>query len=96
MHCDVCAFIKINEWRYYPRSPKKLLAYPEKVIGNLKEISFYNKKVKVPFSSEKFLKLTYGNDWKIPHKEFQAESGIGSQIELKNKDERWWLKKKKR
>lgn len=91
MHCDICCFTKIDNWIYYPRdNMNKILLYPEKVVGQLKEISFYNVKVKVPYETEEFLKLTYGENWKIPHKKFKAESGIHSQVSPKNGDEFWW------
>lgn len=90
MHCDICCFIKHKDCRYYPRDGSNLLlAYPAKTIGELKEIDFYGRKIKVPFYAEEFLELTYGKDWRIPHKEFQPESGIYSQIRPKNDDEFW-------
>lgn len=94
MHCDVCCFIKLKKWRYYPRAGRsqKMLVYLDEIIGNLKEIEFYGKKVKVPTHAEKFLELTYGKDWRIPHIKFRGESGIGSQLLPKKKDKFWWAK----
>lgn len=92
IHCDICCFIKIKKWRYYPRPGNaKLLVYLDKIIGSLKEINFYGRKVKVPFQPRKFLELTYGKDWKIPHPEFKAESGTCSQVKSKlDGKEFWW------
>ena len=92
MHCDICAFIKLKKWRYYPRAGKsrKVLAYLSKIIGKLKDIEFYGRKVKVPFYTEKFLELTYGKDWRTPHTKFKAESGIGSQFLPESGNEFWW------
>ena len=90
LHCDICCFIKHKDLLYYPRDASTLLLiYPANIIGKLKEIKFYGRKVKVPFYTEEFLKLTYGSNWKIPHKTFQAESGIHSQIRVKSNDKFW-------
>jgi len=93
MHCDICSFIKLKKWRYYPRdSIKGLMVLPAKLMEELKEIKFYGKKTKVPFYAEKVLELCYGKNWRIPHKKFIAESGIGCQILPKAGDEFWWAK----
>lgn len=93
IHCDICCFSKIKNWRYYPRDKvQELLVYPAKILENLKEIEFYGRKVKVPFHAEKILELSYGQDWKIPHKKFIAESGNLSKKLPKKGDELWWVK----
>lgn len=97
IHCDVCAFKKIKNWRYYPRQlshknkAQGIFIYPAKEMENLKEINFYQKKVLVFTNSELILELTYGKDWTIPHKEFKASKFLCEKFP-KNGDEFWWAK----
>ena len=43
---------------------------PLNLIGNPKTIYFQELKVKIPFKSEEYLEYIYGNDWKIPKKNY--------------------------
>lgn len=57
--------------------------WPRELFQELKEIDFYNLKVKIPNPAEKWLEINYGKDWRTPDPDFHRSiCGV----------ENWWTK----
>jgi phosphorylcholine metabolism protein LicD len=74
-YIKICLFVwkKGNNGYRYANSAvssysEVIYGYPEKYIIPLKEVSFKNINIKIPFNSKEFLKYNYGNNWIIPIK----------------------------
>ena len=52
---------------------RKHETYPSHWFKNMKEIIVYDAGFKVPEKSEKYLNLTYGDNWRTPDKNWSAK-----------------------
>ena len=50
--------------------------HPIKHFKNLAHVSYQGMKLPVPGDTEEYLKLTYGEDWKIPQQDFWIRNGF--------------------
>ena len=66
---DLFAFFKGADG-YYCRLGDYQLTYPFECLNSLDKIDLYGNKYSIPHNSELFLSTQYGENWKIPNKNF--------------------------
>lgn len=63
---DIYAYPKHEAWRYEVYN-KMFALFPKELFERGKTIDFYGEKFKIPSPPEEYLRIVYGNSWRIPH-----------------------------
>jgi phosphorylcholine metabolism protein LicD len=81
IEADIYSYPLYKHWRWeYAYWADKFMLYPKEIFENPRKIMFYGHEFYVPNPPEEYLRICYGNDWRIPWQEQGPSSYEGYKV----------------